>query len=186
MTGVVSGLIVFGLYFLYDYNSVRWKHWLPRRFFLTGSFFLMLATAAQTVSAVRTVGMHRYSWLFLTGAVLFLGLLIYTLFFALPFEETYLNQNDKPCVYMEGMYALCRHPGVLWFFFFYLCLGLAFWPSGLLEVGLFYSGLNLLYVIVQDLWTFPNTFADYGLYKKKAPFLLPTRTSIKRAFGRKY
>lgn len=186
MTGVVSGLIVFGLYYVYDYNSVKWKHWLPRRFFLAGTLLLMLATAVQIVSAVRTVGIQRYSGLFLTAAVLFLALLIYTLFFALPFEETYLKPNEKPCVYSEGMYALCRHPGVLWFFFFYLCLGLAFWPSRLLWVGLFYSGLNLIYVIIQDLWTFPNTFADYGVYKKQAPFLFPTRASIKRAFGRKY
>ncbi len=185
MTGVVIGIIVFGLYLIYDYNSVRWKHWLPRCFFLAGTCLLAAATAVQTVSAIQTVGLQTHSWLFLAGAVLFLGLLIYTLFFALPFEETYLNQNEKPCVYMDGMYALCRHPGVLWFFFFYLCLGLAFWPSRLLWVGIFYSGLNLLYVIVQDLWTFPNTFADYVLYKKKAPFLIPTRTSIKRAFGRK-
>ncbi len=45
----------------------------------------------------------------------FLALLIYTLFFALPFEETYCEENKLRAAYTEGVYGLCRHPGVLWF-----------------------------------------------------------------------
>lgn len=183
MTGYVSGLIVFGLYLIYDYNSIKWKHWLPHCFFLSGTGLLGAVTAAQIVSAWYAVGMQKYTGLFLSGAVFFLLLLIYTLFFALPFDKTYLQQKGKPAVYSEGMYALCRHPGVIWFFLFYLCLGLAFWPSGLLCVGMFYSLLNLIYVIVQDCWTFPATFDDYEEYQKNVPFLLPTVSSVKRAFA---
>lgn len=183
MTGYVSGLVAFGLYLIYDYNSVKWKHWLPHCFFLVGTLMIGAMTAVQMILAWSAVGIQRSTGLFLIGAVLFLLLLIYTLFFALPFEETYLQQNDKPIVYSEGMYALCRHPGVIWFFLFYLCLGLAFEYSGLLGVGMFYSFLNLIYVIVQDCWTFPATFADYDEYKKNVPFLLPTVDSIKRAFA---
>ena len=182
MIGFVSGLIVFGLYALYEFNSVKWKHWLPRRFFLAGTVLLALATVAQVACALKTTGLQGSSWLFLAAAVLFFVLLIYTLFFALPFEETYIQQNEKPRVYSGGMYAICRHPGVIWFFLFYLCLGLAIRPSGLLRVGLFYSLLDLLYVVLQDLWTFPKTFADYEDYKKIAPFLVPTPASVKRAF----
>ena len=46
------------------------------------------------------------------GALFFLGLLIYTLFFALPFEETYCEDNKLRAAYTEGMYGVCRHPGV--------------------------------------------------------------------------
>lgn len=182
MIGFVSGLIVFGLYALYDVNSVKWKHWLLNRFFLAGTFLLGLATVVQAFCAFKTASMTIRSWLFLAAAVVFFLLLIYTLFFALPFEETYIQQSEKPKVYSGGMYALCRHPGVIWFFLFYLCLGLAIRPSGLLAVGLFYSFLNLLYIILQDLWTFPKTFEDYDEYKKIAPFLFPTPASIKRAY----
>lgn len=181
MIGFVSGLIVFGLYTLYDFNSVKWKHWLPRRFFLAGTILLALATAVQVFCAFETASMTLGSWLLLAVAVIFFMLLIYTLFFALPFEETYIQQNEKPKVYSGGMYAVCRHPGVIWFFLFYLCLGLAIRPSGLLRVGMFYSFLNLLYIILQDFWTFPKTFEDYDSYKKIAPFLIPTPSSIRRA-----
>ena len=56
------------------------------------------------------------------------------------------------------MYALCRHPGILWFFLLYLLLGLAMTPSPLLYHGLFYSLCNFLYAVFQDLWTFPQDF----------------------------
>ena len=42
--------------------------------------------------------------------------LIYTLFFALPFDETYAKQNNGRYVCDRGVYALCRHPGILCFF----------------------------------------------------------------------
>ena len=60
------------------------------------------------------------------GGFLFLCLLIYTLFFALPFEETYCEENKLRAAYTEGMYGLCRHPGVLWFAGAYLCM----WGNG--------------------------------------------------------
>lgn len=183
MAGYVSGFVAFGLYLIYDYNSVKWKYRLPHCFFLIGTLLLGAATAVQTIAAWSAAGIQKYTGLFLIGAVLFLVLLIYTLFFALPFEETYLQPNGKLVVYSEGMYALCRHPGVIWFFLFYLCLGSAFGSSGLLRTGMFYSLLNLIYVIVQDCWTFPATFDDYDEYKKIAPFLLPTVGSVKRAFA---
>ncbi len=52
------------------------------------------------------------------------ALLVYTLFFALPFEKTYTRLEENPPVYTEGVYSLCRHPGVVWFFFLYLFLAL--------------------------------------------------------------
>ena len=56
------------------------------------------------------------------GAMCFLALLIYTLFFALPFEETYCEENRLRAAYTEGVYGLCRHPGVLWFAGAYFCM----------------------------------------------------------------
>ena len=39
--------------------------------------------------------------------------------------------------------------------------------------------LHLGYVVLQDLWTFPRTFCDYGEYRRRVPFLLPTPGSLK-------
>ena len=173
------GFLVFGMYILYDVNSVLWNHRVLHASFLGGSVLLAGATVWQTVEVMRSGTTGWYTWLFLVPAVFFLALLIYTLFFALPFEATYLQSDSgKAVVYDCGMYALCRHPGVLWFFLFYLCLGAAFYPSGILRTGLFYSVLNVGYIVFQDCWTFPHIFEDYGRYKETTPFLIPGRSSV--------
>ncbi len=182
MTGIIGGLIVFGLYILYDINSAVWKNPLLKKAFLAGSVLLAVLTAVQAAAALGEVRMGLRFWSCLVLAAAALLLLVDTLFFELPFEKTYLQPDERPPVYDEGMYALCRHPGVIWFFLLYLFLGIALLPSGLLYVGFFYSILNLFYVIFQDVWTFPRTFCDYRRYQENTPFLLPDRSSVKRAF----
>jgi protein-S-isoprenylcysteine O-methyltransferase Ste14 len=112
-------------------------------------------------------------------AVIFLVLLIYSLFFALPFHKTYLETNKKTKVYKDGVYALCRHPGVLWFIGFYFFLGLAFMSALLLMATAVFGFLNILYVIFQDRWTFPRCFQDYKQYIKETPFIIPNQNSLK-------
>lgn len=115
-----------------------------------------------------------------TGALCFLALLIYTLFFALPFEETYCEENKLRAAYTEGVYGLCRHPGVLWFAGAYLCMWGMFggWRQGIYFLLMIFW--NYLYIIFQDLWTFPQTFFNYREYQKTTPFLMPNRDSIKK------
>ena len=178
------GIIVFGLYVLYDVNSVLWNQRVLHASFFAGTILLAGATIWQTADAVRAGFFGSHSIIWLVFAVFFLMLLIYTLFFALPFDETYIKADSgKAVVYDKGMYAICRHPGVLWLFLFYLCLGVAFYPSEVLRAGMFYSLLDLLYVVLQDIWTFPNTFEDYESYKKTTPFLIPNGKSIRREFA---
>lgn len=173
------GTVGFLLYFIYDINSIIWKNSILQRFFATGS----LCVAGSAVWAVGTAlkdGMVQSFLLagFGVGALLFLVLLIYTLFFALPFEETYLEENRERLAYTEGVYSLCRHPGVLWFAGVYLCL----WGvSGELSQGIYFISMifwNYLYIVFQDLWTFPKTFTNYDEYKETTPFLIPDGRSI--------
>ena len=82
---------------------------------------------------------------------------IYALFCS-PFETTYVKESRYREACTEGMYALCRHPGVLWFGGFYLCAG-ALWKST--EGTVFAAAvvaLNVLYVHFQDVYSFPRTF----------------------------
>ena len=113
------------------------------------------------------------------GALFFLGLLIYTLFFALPFEETYCEKNKLRAAYTEGVYGLCRHPGVLWFAGAFLCMWgmLGGWRPGIYFVLMIFW--NYLYIIFQDLWTFPRTFFNYREYQQSTPFLIPNGKSIR-------
>ena len=82
--------------------------------------------------------------------------------------------------YTEGVYGLCRHPGVLWFAGAYLCMWGMFggWRQGIYFLLMIFW--NYLYIIFQDLWTFPQTFFNYREYQKTTPFLMPNRDSIKK------
>lgn len=102
------------------------------------------------------------------------------LVFSLPFEETYCEENKLRAAYTEGVYGLCRHPGVLWFAGAYLCMWGMFggWRQGIYFLLMIFW--NYLYIIFQDLWTFPQTFFNYREYQKTTPFLMPNRDSIKK------
>lgn len=181
MGTLALGTAGFILYFLYDIDSVKKIHPLMRKFFGAGSLCVTLATIWELVHALEEKQCLPVYWIVWSlGCTLFLVLLIYTLFFALPFEETYLRESGARKAYTGGIYGLCRHPGVLWFAGLFLCLwGL----SGNLGSGKYFLSMilcNYLYIILQDLWTFPNTFVNYGIYKKSTPFLIPNGKSIKQ------
>ena len=119
----ILGSTGFILYFIYDINSVRMKNAVLQKFFAAGSILVVVSLIAELYAAwgscQRKIGTMTGFGL---GGFLFLCLLIYTLFFALPFEETYCEENKLRAAYTEGMYGLCRHPGVLWFAGAYLCM----------------------------------------------------------------
>lgn len=182
MFSMYLGIAGFLLYLIYDINSFTWKRRLPGTFFLIGTALIGGATVLDLWSAWR---MGAFSgWpdaLLLAGGAVCFAALIYCLFFALPFKETYAEQNTGGKVYDGGAYALCRHPGILCFFGMYLLLGAAALPGKLLMHGMVFSLLNLAYAWFQDRITFPKTFCDYQTYQKKVPFLIPTGESIRRA-----
>lgn len=176
------GIAGFVLYLLYDLDSFL-SLWRPLRWgFGLGTALLLAATVFWLYTAV-VAGAIAGVWdilLLALGAAGFVALL-YCLFFALPFEATYTDPERGRRVYDRGVYALCRHPGIICFFVMYLFWGLAALPSGFLIWGVAMSGLNLLYALFQDRVTFPKTFCDYAAYRENVPFLLPTAASIRRA-----
>ena len=84
-----AGLAAFGLYFLYDWNRVYRKNGWMKPFFAAGS--LLLAWVGLRLILSAWVSGQR---LWLAPAVLFLAGLIHTLFFALPFDDTYRREAD--------------------------------------------------------------------------------------------
>ena len=168
MWQIVLGSLGFLLYFIYDINSIRKKNVIFQKFFAVGTVFVVVSLLMELLLLWGQC-QHRIGRMigFGTGAVGFFALLIYTLFFALPFEETYCEDNKLRAAYTEGMYGVCRHPGVLWFAGAYLCM----W-------GMFGGWKQGIYFL-QDLWTFPQTFFNYKEYQKNTPFLIPNRDSIR-------
>lgn len=185
------GVLGFLCYFLYDVNSVgRIAGWM-NRLFMIGTILIVAATSVLFWKRRSVLFQTPMDLLWMAGGVFFLYLLIYTLFFALPFDETYVKESRYRKAYTEGVYALCRHPGVLWFAGMYLFAALL-WKS--LEGLIFFVVmviLNIFYVIFQDYYSFPKTFSNYREYQRSTPFLIPNRKSIqqcrnsKRGAGRK-
>ena len=107
MQQIILGSAGFLLYFIYDINSVRKQNRHLQKFFAVGTILVVLSLFMELWLAwgqcshriVRMIG-------FGIGAMCFLALLIYTLFFALPFEETYCEENRLRAAYTEGGYGL--------------------------------------------------------------------------------
>jgi protein-S-isoprenylcysteine O-methyltransferase Ste14 len=178
---IIVGVFSFILYFLYDYNSVTWKNPGIHRFFFSGSVILVIATFKLIFDLRQYIKIGVQAaphWLF--SFILFAGLLIYTLFFSLPFDTTYVQKSEKRKVYTKGMYAICRHPGILWFIGMYFSLYLLTGHPLVLGVATVWSMLNILYVIFQDRWVFPRTFEDYSAYQESTPFVIPNLVGLYR------
>lgn len=170
----VFGCAAFALFFLGDWNDWKWGRRTLRLCFPAG----LLLLAGATVSQCRE---GRLTWQ-LIPAALFLGLLIHTLFFAFPTEDAYIRQGKGRPACTTGVYALCRHPGVLWFIGLYLCL----WQGVALPLhsALLYCGLNLLLILFEDRCVFPTNLEGYRAYRETTPFLIPNRASIQAFLGK--
>ncbi|MBQ0059530.1 MAG: hypothetical protein KBS83_06200 [Lachnospiraceae bacterium] len=83
----------------------------------------------------------------------------------------YTGESHGTYVCDKGPYGLVRHPGA----WCYLLMAMAFGGmiEGTLVFSLYLCGLNLIYVLVQDKWFFPQYIKGYDLYKQTVPCLLP-------------
>ena len=92
MDALILGTAGFFLYFIYDINSVKWKLPALQKFFAIGSLCVIVSTIWKLIESY-SIGRIKQPilWMWIFAGMLFLALLIYTLFFALPFEETYLK-----------------------------------------------------------------------------------------------
>jgi protein-S-isoprenylcysteine O-methyltransferase Ste14 len=110
-------------------------------------------------------------------------LLIYSLFLELPFVKTYGGAKYSSDLVDTGTYALCRHPGVLWFglmfFFYFLATGAVL----MIPAGIIWTGLDVVHVYIEDRYFFPRMFSDYKIYSESTPMLIPNRESIRRCIA---
>lgn len=172
------GCFAFILMIFYDFNQIKFHFKIGKFAFAAGSLLLMGITIFIMVSNVERL-LHGtiYQYLFLFISFIFFMLLLYTLFFALPFDDTYIEQN-KGKVQDQGVYSLCRHPGVLWFFISYLFLAFSMASQQVLYVAIVFSFLNLIYAYIQDKVIFPIMLDGYQSYQNRVPFLIPSKKSI--------
>lgn len=179
MSAFWLGTLGYIMYFLYDVNSILWKNKWMQKLFGCGTLTLFAGTMLAMIRYGTPIENLLQKICIFTAIVFFL-LLIYSLFFALSFSETYRKNELGRNAYTNGVYALCRHPGVLWLGGLYLSL----WGiTGNFSGGFFFLAMiwyDFLYIMVQDFWTFPHTFCNYEAYRTSTPFLLPTPASIRK------
>lgn len=184
--GVVLNIFVlvaaaYALFFLYDWMTVK----RPNARFSSALFFgaFALNAVAVIVLLVNQLSGASFDPLFVAAMICALAcfaLLIWSLFFALP-KGTYVDpEAGRPC-YKQGMYALCRHPGVLWYCLLFAFLACALrTPEALACCAILCAG-DVAYMLLQDIWTFPATFSDYDAYRATTPLFLPNPASVNLA-----
>ena len=175
---IIMGIIGFLFCYLYDFNQVYLhKNWLRGSFFI-GNVLLASASILLWVPYVVSPTFDFISIGLLLLYFVFVGLLIYTLFFALPFHTTYAQQkSNKTC--NVGVYALCRHPGFWCMLLLYAVQSLLIHNEQMWLAFIVFNMLNLGYIIIQDTYIFVILFKDYRQYKKQVPFLIFNRNSVR-------
>ena len=178
------GILSFGCMALSDWLCVLRGRKEAGALFPAGCLLLAIATGGMLLES----DFPAWTWLrtvMLCLALGMLALLVHAVFFA-------LNQGgsgamppaagEKQPLVSTGVYALCRHPGVLWlggvYFFLWASFGTFPWFLGFLG----FTAADGLYACWQDRQVFPKSIQNYEIYQTSTPFLLPTRESIRRCW----
>lgn len=184
MTNIIICVAAFVCFFLYDWNEAYKGNKILHFSFLCGCLLWGIGNIGLIWNSWQTIGLlGPFQIIWGLFSVLFFMLLIYTLFFALPLKETYIEDSSSlPPVCEDGMYGLCRHPGFLWYCIFYFFLFLTLPRYELLTGIIILCICNFLYICAEDRFFFPRMFSNYGGYKKRVPFLVPTKKSIIKCY----
>lgn len=180
MLFIGTGCCAFLFFYLFDLNKVKFLKQYLYIFFVAGIVLLAFATVEILLGNYQHFEVSMPLKL-LFGSLSFASLLMlfYTLFVALPYGETYFKVSRQTTV-DRGMYALCRHPGVVWFLLFYLFLWLASGKTMMMWAGTVWTAMDIIHVYVEDRWFFPKIHIGYDQYKIEVPFLIPNLSSIKK------
>ncbi|MBK5245662.1 MAG: hypothetical protein JJE49_00155 [Peptostreptococcaceae bacterium] len=180
---LLLGCLSFLIFIIYDINQIKGNLLWIKPFFSIGCLVLCGVTGVMILKPFESdISVYPFVLItFIFLAIISFLLLIYTLFFAIPFYEAYVA-DTKQNLCTVGVYSLCRHPGVLFFGFFYLFLGIGLGKPFVLLAGIVFTLMNIIYVFLQDKYFFPRAFKNYDHYQQDTNFLLPSRRSIKRCF----
>lgn len=180
MIFILTGCLAFIFFYIFDLNQIKIFNKVVNVSFAAGIALLAISTFGIMLgNYTGFVVAGSLKLLFGALAIVAMVMMFYSLFAALPFGKTYVEAAKGKNVVDTGMYALCRHPGVLWFIFLYVFLWLATGKMMMMWAGIVWTVMDIIHVYIQDRWLFPRTLNGYRHYKKKVPFLLPSLASIK-------
>lgn len=170
MNPLMFGIFAFFVLTMFDYNKLKMLHPLLNGLFAIGVALIVYATIVILSVEVPLFTFPATPILWVLSGLGFIEM-IYALFFALPFNKTYVKTSSNSEIITTGLYGLCRHPGVWGFFIFYLFAACATGNGTLLIAALVWTIMDILHVWIQDTLFFVKTLQGYTLYKKTTPFL---------------
>lgn len=174
--GFCLSLCGFGLFFLSDYNDWRLGRKGLKLCFPWGALLLVSGTVLEARQGMPLVHRVAAGPAFRAWGAVFPSGDLYAVFRPAGGGLLCKPGEERPAC-TTGVYALCRHPGVLWFAGLYGCLaftvGLPLWEAVVL------SALNVGLVVFEDWCVFPARLEGYGAYQASTPFLVPNRASIR-------
>ncbi|MEA4921444.1 MAG: hypothetical protein VB078_11075 [Clostridiaceae bacterium] len=179
-----AALVSYALLFISDIADKKYgrKGLLAPTLFILGSLGIIVSFSRLLFSSSFMGALHISP-----GAILFflifLSLLLYTLFPALTHGDTSTVERGKLPLVSTGVYALCRHPGVLWMAGCCICLYIICPTAEMGILAFLVAFFDLVYVWWQDLFIFPYTISHYNDYKNSVPFLIPTALSVVRCLN---
>lgn len=184
MIYIIIGCFAFVFLYVFDFNKIFFFNKNLSICFAVGILLIVFSTLEILFRSYDRIKVPiSQQWFYIAMSIISLLLIIYSLFFALPFVRTYVSVQKGNTVVDKGIYALCRHPGVIWFFFFYLFLWLASGKMMMMWAGIIWTSMDIIHVYVQDRWLLPKALKGYDQYKAKVPFLIPNMASIKNCFS---
>ncbi len=183
MLYIVLGSFSFVFLFLFDVYTLR-KDGIKKKIFgILGLGLLLYSTIMTTVVSTRVVFSTPIRMVAAIGWIFSILLLAYSLFLELPFVNTYGKREHSNQLVDTGTYALCRHPGVLWFGFAFLFFFLLTGAKLIAVAGIIWTSLDILHVYLQEKIFFKKMFPDYELYIQQTPMLIPTLYSIRKCLS---
>jgi len=180
MKYIITGSIAFLFFVVFDYYTLYNKGRKKKLYGLAG-LSLFIYSAVMTIITSETIR-FPVTIRFIGGIlwVLFLFMLIYSLFLELPFVKTYGKEVHSRDLVDKGTYGLCRHPGVLWFGLLFLSVFLTTGAVLIALGGIIWTSIDVFHVYLQEKIFFCKMFEGYENYMKTTPMLIPNKNSIKK------
>jgi protein-S-isoprenylcysteine O-methyltransferase Ste14 len=182
MNAVWAGAVAFLIASCFDLANMAGMMHLKRAIVVLAGILFLLAFWQVLV---QPPAFELPRWVIPIGTlltVLGLALSAYSLVIEIPVQATYVSPDASSQLVTTGTYALCRHPGVLWFALLLLGSFITHRSLTMFIAALVWLGLDILYVWLQDRFFFPKQFPDYPAYRQHTPMLIPTRASIRRCW----
>ena len=178
MNNILMGAAGFLLMHLLDFASMKKVPFVKPALTFCGTSLVVIAAARVAVTGAK-FGLPAWAsaaaWMLLIVSA---GLMVYSLYVALPVGKTYVAPGKSGHLVTGGVYALVRHPWLVFFTLSMIGLGLGSRSTLAVEAGLAWTALSVILVYVQDQKIFPQMFPGYAEYQKTTPMLLPTRNSV--------